>query len=822
MRICLVVAIWLLSCGLVTGSEPLIPVAVLIDAPNFENGGRESDVSPDSKRIAVIAGEFQRTAFVCETRPGAQRMPLVNNKRSPTSVVFLDNDRVAVGWYPANSALDRERPLEATIHDAKTGQLLETFALTSSKPTSVILAASPDGSRLVTVAEMGEVWDTKTGKRVSVMEFDDMRRGHQPPLSLRVTDDGKRVLIGDSKGSWRIFLLESGRQLRAKRETKVAGHVAFSPDGTRVSVGGATGVAMFDGPSGDPVDAGSIAPLAGEHQTRLTAFSPDGTMLAVQKSQFVTVLDITQAPFKRVSEFEIEDYSINDLRWSRDSKWVLTSGHKLGRSAVWDARTGNPALGQLPHDATIVAIDVLVDGSELLTTDTNGRVLRWSLPAGKVVGKRPEPKPRAATMVIEYAAYLPAADNRVLLLSREATFSVLDRISLEEVGQARPTNRVPLRGYAMSPDGSFMVATSAYSAKTFFQLMLEPPYEAKPLGDKKSLKDMVVLPDRRTLAMREGSIVAIDLWTKRTLRTFNEPFQTTSERSAALAASPDGRWLLGTSAYELKAWDLSVGGDREISWKVRAISARPITFSNSSLLAFMTDATGLHIVELETGQIVTTLGAAGGEVRLVKSLPGTSRIVVVSGSRDVEIYDLADLFRAGETDAIKAKSGDHLWQLMGEADAAVAHAATAELHCRGELVRRSKSLAAEANADRVRKDEITKLIKALDGDDKAVREQAHRRLERMGKTIIPELETAAATARGETADRIESLLRLAGIGSPKARSSDAGLREMRLREALSWSSETARILPPRTYFTPATQPSLEKSPLDFADELPDK
>ncbi|MDQ1072544.1 nSTAND1 domain-containing NTPase [Streptomyces canus] len=169
------------------------------------------------------------------------------------------------------------------LWDLARGRIRTTLALAPSPAAAAVelIALSPGGRLLVTVrdqsdGQIGETWDTTTGRRTAVL-------GDMNPTALALRPDGRLLVTGD-----RLTTLPSGagtaRALGLGEEIET---VAFSADGSRAAVGDASGrVALWDGglthrlgmlPSVFPVPPANGSPEA----VGALAFSPDGGTLAV-------------------------------------------------------------------------------------------------------------------------------------------------------------------------------------------------------------------------------------------------------------------------------------------------------------------------------------------------------------------------------------------------------------------------------------------------------------------------------------------------------------------------------------------------------------
>ncbi len=131
------------------------------------------------------------------------------------------------------------------------------------------LAATPDGSRLVSVGDdmLVKVWDADSGKPIRSLEGHARKtpQGHVTALyAVTVSPDGKWIASGDRHGEVRVWELETGKAAQTfqvpvlytydpiQRKRSIGGirSLAFSRDGTFLAVGGVGQIGNVDGLGG--------------------------------------------------------------------------------------------------------------------------------------------------------------------------------------------------------------------------------------------------------------------------------------------------------------------------------------------------------------------------------------------------------------------------------------------------------------------------------------------------------------------------------------------------------------------------------------------
>lgn len=197
------------------------------------------------------------------------------------------------------------------------------------------------------IASDSEVWDTATGKTVATIPGNG-----REVTAIAFSPDGKCVLIASDapfdnyvglghqhppewrKPALRLWNIAATKEIAAFTGIEQVRGVAFTPDGTRIIIGGSGGLLCFDAMTlkkiakiGDP---GSINDLA---------ISPDGKrVLTAGTNSNVRLWDITGT--REMESFEDHPCAVTSVAFSPDGMRA-DSGDELGNVCCW----------RLPSDA---------------------------------------------------------------------------------------------------------------------------------------------------------------------------------------------------------------------------------------------------------------------------------------------------------------------------------------------------------------------------------------------------------------------------------------------------------------------------------------
>lgn len=224
--------------------------------------------------------------------------------------------------------------------------------------------ATPNGKRIISVADdmQCKVWDAETGQLVkAISDHPAMTPNHYPSMlyAVAVSADGQYIATGDRVGHvavWNAETFEKVGEVEApvmytwdpkQRRHSIGGirSIAFSPDGSRIAVGGIGTI-------------GNIDHLGGP--ARLEVFDWQSG--------------------ERLHELEDDQKKglIEQIVWSADGEVILTAGgdHK-GFLTFYNAESGE-RLAQ--HESSGHIHDILTN-ADLSVIDTVGhkRVERWSI-----------------------------------------------------------------------------------------------------------------------------------------------------------------------------------------------------------------------------------------------------------------------------------------------------------------------------------------------------------------------------------------------------------------------------------------------------------
>jgi WD40 repeat protein/serine/threonine protein kinase len=381
-------------------------------------------------------------------------------------------------------------------------------ALTHPMTVSAV-AFSPDGRRLATAQRGGliRLWELPAGNprdyRVSV--------GAQS--YVRLSRDG-RFLLPTGQSSWMevrrtwVFDLTTGRRAGPPLEANgLLMDAAFSPDGLQVAAAVSLAASWAERVAQPGQQSGRLLfwdwrtgtlrhePLPLPSEPRGLDYSADGRELAVLCAKGEVVL-VDPAVGKVLRTWQAHPpnlhagYPSNNgaVRFSPDSRSLLTFGTDTNSARVWDAATGQLRY-EFPHmDKRCYDVRFSADGRLVATAGLDNRVYVWELATGKKLATLEHPD-WAITAVF-------SADGRQLLTACRDNMARLWDWRTGSLVCPAFVHDHEVHAVAFTPDGRHLVSASMDAALRIWDrrtgMLLCPP-----LDHGGSWVSLAVTPDGR-------------------------------------------------------------------------------------------------------------------------------------------------------------------------------------------------------------------------------------------------------------------------------------------------------------------------------------
>lgn len=193
------------------------------------------------------------------------------------------------------------------------------------------VAFSPDGRYIFSGGDDTVVymWDVASGEQLGAFE------GHTANVTaLDISSDGRWLLTGSDDRTVRLWDVATFTELQQYEDPSQLRTTQFSPDNTRMIVGGASGARVLTVPEGELV----FAMVAGTDRVNTSIYSPDGRLIAL--------------------------------------------GYGGARVRLWDAQTGALSKVLEGHTGQVRSVQFSQDNRRLLTSSADGTVRLWDVPSG--------------------------------------------------------------------------------------------------------------------------------------------------------------------------------------------------------------------------------------------------------------------------------------------------------------------------------------------------------------------------------------------------------------------------------------------------------
>jgi WD40 repeat protein len=517
--------------GAVVGTWRLAPV---------EGVGGHWDLSPDGSLLALGTGEGKVSLY--DTATGRER-PFLTGKPTVLDLSF-DPDGQMLATVHADG--------KARVWEVRTGKQFTTFVLTGTSFEECVLGPRGESLLLRGQPDNSQVSVYRAGEEAPLVRGLDTSLG-----SAACSPDGRWLVAGDSI---QVIVWEAATGEVAARLRVQAGGVysmAFSPDGTRLGMGGRDGLVTV----WDMNTFQRVSQIKG-HTARINSlrFAPDGKSLISGAADGTARLWELANPEGPQIILPPGGEPAPALAYSPDGHWLAVAGRP---TRLWDARTGRPAQELAPS----VRVAFSPDSQTLALGDMDGRVTLFDVATGRA-GRTWEARPGETDRnrkAVGSLAFSP--DGRLLAAGfgwaqwweddHEQVARVWDVASGEEVQALAHNNSVP--ALAFSPDGSVLATASHEGVVRLWSVDRWQVLRtlAGPKGKEPS--DAIAFSPNGDLLATGSNDYAVLLWDARSGQLLRR-LQGHSYTAVSLDFSPDGQTLASASwDRTVKLWDVVSG-----------------------------------------------------------------------------------------------------------------------------------------------------------------------------------------------------------------------------------------------------------------------